>query len=94
MIASVATSLFLSISVSGLATGLGATYPNFKYENIASVSVSAGAMIFMLLAFGLVVITVSLESLIYYHLAARPSTTHSIPFFPANLGMCRIDLYA
>ena len=79
MIASVGTSLILCISVSGLAIGLGAAYPNFKHENIASVSVSSGAMVFMLLAFGLVVMTVSLESLIYYLLAVRPSATCGVP---------------
>jgi ABC-2 type transport system permease protein len=81
MIASVGTILLLCISVSGLATGLGAVYPNFKHENIASVSVSAGAMVFMLLAFGLVVVTVSIGSLIYYLLAAKSYTSHSVSFF-------------
>ncbi len=64
-----------------MATGLGAVYPNFKYENIASVSVSAGAMVFMLLALGLVVITVLLESLIYYLIAARPQVICNVPLF-------------
>jgi ABC-2 type transport system permease protein len=82
MLASVATILLLSISVSALATGLGAVYPKFRHENIAAVSVSAGAMFFMLLAFGLVIITVSLESWVYYLLAARQSVPHRFSVFP------------
>jgi len=92
MIASVGTSLILCISVSGLATGLGAVYPNFKHENIASVSVSAGAMVFMLLAFGLVAATVSLESLIYYLVAARPPTTYSAPLF-IKIASCAVSIF-
>ncbi len=81
MLASVGTILLLSISVSGLATGLGAVYPKFRHVNIASVSVSAGAMVFMLLAFGLVIITVSLESWIYYLLALRQPMPPRFPIF-------------
>jgi ABC-2 type transport system permease protein len=92
MLASVGTILILSISISGLATGLGAVYPNFRYENIASVSVSAGAMVFMLLAFGLVIITVSLESWIYYLLAVRQSMPHRFPIF-LHIVVCVICIF-
>jgi hypothetical protein len=41
-------------------------YPKFKYENIASVSMSLGGMAFMLIAFSVVIATLSLESWIFY----------------------------
>jgi ABC-2 type transport system permease protein len=66
MFVSVGTALLLCISVSGLGTGMGAIYPKFRYENIASVSMSLGGMAFMVLAFSLVVITLSLEAWIFY----------------------------
>lgn len=66
MSASLTTSLMLCISVSGLGTGFGAIYPRFKYENIASVSMSLGGMTFMLIAFSVVIITLSLEAWIFY----------------------------
>lgn len=58
--------VILSISVGGLATGLGALSPKFKYENIASVSMSAGGMSFMLSAFALVVLSISSAAWPYY----------------------------
>ena len=66
MFLSAGTTLLLCISISGLATGLGATYPKFRYENIASVSVSLGGMVFMLISFGVVTATILLESRIFY----------------------------
>ena len=66
MSASVATTLMLCISISGLGTGFGAIYPKFKYENIASVSMSLGGMAFMLIAFSVVIVTLSLEAWIFY----------------------------
>jgi ABC-2 type transport system permease protein len=66
MYASVGTTLLLCISVSGLGTGLGAIYPKFRYDNIASVSMSLGGMVFMITAFTVVLSTVSLEAWIFY----------------------------
>lgn len=60
------TTLMLCISVSGLGTGFGAIYPKFRYENIASVSMSLGGMAFMLIAFSVVLITLSLEAWVFY----------------------------
>lgn len=65
MYASVGTTVMLCISVSGLGTGLGAVHPKFRYENIASVSMSLGGMAFMVLAFLVVIITLSLEVWIF-----------------------------
>jgi len=66
MLVSVVTVLMLCISVSGLGTGFGAIYPKFKYENIASISMSIGGMAFMLSAFSVVIATLSLEAWIFY----------------------------
>ena len=66
MYLSLVTVVVLCISVSGLGTGLGAIYPKFKHENIASVSMSLGGMAFMLIAFTLVIATLSLEAWIFY----------------------------
>jgi hypothetical protein len=63
---SVLTILILCTSISGLGTGLGALFPQFRYENIASISMSPGGMLFMLIAFLIVLLTVSLEALSFY----------------------------
>ncbi len=64
--ASLATSLMLCVSVSGLGIGMGAIYPKFRHAGIASVSVSMGSMAFMVIAFALVMATLALETWIYY----------------------------
>lgn len=66
MYLSLGTVVVLCVSVSGLGTGFGAIYPKFKYENIASVSMSLGGMAFMLIAFSVVIATLSLEAWIFY----------------------------
>jgi ABC-2 type transport system permease protein len=80
MVICAVTALILCISVSGLGTGMGAIYPNFNYKNIASVSTGIGGMAFMLIAFCVVLITVLLESRIFYLHAIRLETaaTHVI----------------
>lgn len=66
MAVSLITTLMLCISVSGLGTGFGAVYPRFKYENITSVSMGLGGIVFMLIAFLVVLVTLSLEAWIFY----------------------------
>jgi ABC-2 type transport system permease protein len=73
MAVSLGTTILLSVSISGLGTGLGAAYPKFKYENIASVSMSLGAMAFMLIAFSLVLCTLLVGSRAYYLWHMRPA---------------------
>jgi ABC-2 type transport system permease protein len=75
MAVSLGMMLMLSASISALGTGLGAAYPRFKYENIASVSISLGAMAFMLIAFSLVFLTLLLGSRAYYLWQFRPSAS-------------------
>ena len=66
MLLSGVTIFILCISISGLGTGMGAMYPRFRYENIASISTSPGGMLFMLFAFSVVLLTVSLEAWSFY----------------------------
>jgi len=71
---SILTILILCTSISGLGTGLGALFPQFRYENIASISMSPGGMLFMLIAFLVVLLTVSLEAISFYlYKTASPS---------------------
>ncbi len=70
---SVLTVFILCISISGLGTGLGALFPQFRYENIASISMSPGGMLFMLIAFLIVLLTVSLEAISFYLYKTAPS---------------------
>jgi ABC-2 type transport system permease protein len=72
MVISALTGLLMSVTICGLATGLGAAYPKFRYDNIAAVSVSIGAVVFMIIAFGLVVATIAIESWIFYLHVIRP----------------------
>ncbi|MEW6418878.1 MAG: hypothetical protein AB1480_12275 [Nitrospirota bacterium] len=62
MLLSGITIFILCISISGLGIGMGAIYPKFKYENIASISMSPGGMFFMLIAFAVILLTVSIEA--------------------------------
>jgi len=66
MFLSVVTMLILCISISGLGIGMGAIYPKFKYENIASISMSPGGMFFMLIAFAVILLTVSIEAWAFF----------------------------
>lgn len=71
MTVSLATTFMLCISVCGLGTGLGAIYPKFRHGNIASVSMSIGGMVFMIIAFCLVLSTLSLEAWAFYLLRMK-----------------------
>jgi ABC-2 type transport system permease protein len=61
-IISMGTTLLLCVSVTGMATGLGAMYPKFDYESVSSVSMGLGSVMFMMIAFALVTATVALEA--------------------------------
>jgi hypothetical protein len=62
----------LCISVCGLGTGMGAMHPRFRYENIASVSMGLGGMAFMILSFGLVLLTLGMAAWVYHHSIIQP----------------------
>jgi ABC-2 type transport system permease protein len=66
MIFSLVTVVILCISISGLGVGMGSIYPRFRYENIASVSMSPTGMLFMLIAFSVVLLTLSIEAWSFY----------------------------
>lgn len=48
----------MTLSIGGLGVGLGAIYPNFKYENIASIPMGFGGIFFMILSLLCVGLTV------------------------------------
>jgi ABC-2 type transport system permease protein len=62
LIISLATILLMSLAIGGLGIGLGAAYPNFKYNNIASIPMGFGGILFMILALFSVTLTVLLEA--------------------------------
>ncbi len=62
MVLSMLTIFFLVPAIVGLAIGLGAKYPDFKSENPAMSVTSYGGLLFMLLAFGLIVLVIILEA--------------------------------
>jgi ABC-2 type transport system permease protein len=66
MTLSVTTILLLCISISGLGTGMGAIYPQFRYDNIASISMGPSGMLFMIIAFSIVLLTLFAEAWSFY----------------------------
>lgn len=62
MIISLATILLMTLAIGGLGIGLGAVYPRFGYNNIASISMGFGGILFMILALFSVTLTVLLEA--------------------------------
>ncbi len=57
------TAAILAFGISGLAVGLGATYPDFKADNAARVAASPAAMLFMISGLVLVFVVVGIEML-------------------------------
>ena len=57
------TALGLAFGISGIAMGMGATYPDFKVPNVARAAAGPAAMLFMVVALVLVVLVVALEIL-------------------------------
>ncbi len=51
-----------AFSLTGLAVGLGARYPNFRAENVTQVSLSYGGVVFMLTGIGLTAVVMTLLS--------------------------------
>ncbi|MBI4822800.1 MAG: hypothetical protein HY805_01005 [Nitrospirae bacterium] len=95
MIISLVTTIVLSLSISGLAVGLGGIYPRFKYENIASVSMSLGGMTFMVLAFGLVVLSLMCEALPVYLYYKGSLTPHiRLITMVSAIGIITVNLIA
>jgi ABC-2 type transport system permease protein len=66
MFLSIITTFILCISISGLGIGTGAMYPKFRYDNVAAISMSLGGLIFMLLSFLVVLLTVFIEAWAFY----------------------------
>lgn len=63
---------FMTLSISGLGIGLGAIYPKFKYDNIASIPMGFGGIFFMILSLLCVALTVLLSAWpLYLYFNAR-----------------------
>lgn len=60
------TVTILTISIGCMGVGLGAEYPDFRYENVSRVSVSYGGVLYMLLAMSYVGAVVVLEAIPAY----------------------------
>jgi len=66
------TVVLFVFGVGGLAVGLGAQYPDFRYENAARISMSYGGVLYMLLAMSYVGAVVVLEAgPVYVYLMAE-----------------------
>ncbi len=79
LLLSLATILLMALAIGGLAIGLGAIYPKFNYDNIASISMGFGGMFFMILALLAVTLTIVFEAwplFLYFNakLIGRPFT--------------------
>ena len=62
MFISMSTILLMTLAIGGLGIGLGAVYPRFEYNNIASISMGFGGFLFMILALFSVTLTVLFEA--------------------------------
>lgn len=96
MLISTVTIVMLCISTSGLGIGMGAIYPRFKHENIASVSVSGGSLFFMIIAFGLVTATLALEAWMYYilHIGHATGMAQAVTVLAGTASILLINIAA
>lgn len=62
------TVLILSLGISGVAVGVGASYPDFKADNMARAAAGPGAILFMIAALLLVALVVALEAIPVWYL--------------------------
>jgi ABC-2 type transport system permease protein len=56
------TALFLAVGLGGIATAMGAIYPNFKADNAAKVATGPAGVMFMVFALSLVGLVLALEA--------------------------------
>ncbi len=79
MAISAGTVALLTIGLTGLGVGMGAIYPVFDYENVAEISASTGAVIYMVISLAYAGLAVML--------CARPVYTHLYSvFIGRNIG--------
>jgi len=57
----VITIFFVTLSVTGLGIGIGATFPKFQWENVSKIPASFGGIIFMVLAISFVAVVLVIE---------------------------------
>ncbi|HJN73920.1 MAG TPA: hypothetical protein QGF58_08320 [Myxococcota bacterium] len=94
-----ASVLLLSLGISGIAVGVGATYPDFKADNVARAAAGPGAILFMITALVFVALVVALEAMpVWYLLKADlegASLTNrelaiSALLYSASIGACAL----
>ena len=86
MMYSVIGIFLITIGLTGLGVGLGAIYPVFKYENIAELATSTGAIYYMLISLAYIGAVVML--------GARPIWVHfSLKFLAKGVGGAEIYLF-
>ena len=56
------TALFLALGLGGIATAMGAMYPNFKADNASKVATGPAGVLFMVIALSLVGVVLALEA--------------------------------
>jgi ABC-2 type transport system permease protein len=60
------TILFVTFGIVGLAVGMGAAFPNFKFENVTQIAGSSGGLLYMIAATSFVAAVLFLEAVPVY----------------------------
>ena len=79
-------------AVVGLATGLGAIYADFKSENPAQVVTGFGGLLFMILSFSLIAVTIILEAGPLYYIFMTPLSGQSLSLIQIICIICSFGL--
>jgi len=70
------TTVGMAVGIAGIAIGVGASYPDFKADNVARAASGPGAIVFMVLALAFVCLVVVVEALpVFYVLRASYEET-------------------
>lgn len=68
---STVTTIGMAVGIAGIAIGVGATYPDFKADNVARAASGPGAIVFMVMSLAFVFLVVLVEALpVFYVLRA------------------------
>ena len=79
-------------AIVGLATGLGAIYADFKSENPAQVVTGFGGLLFMILSFSLIAVTIILEAGSLYYIFMTPLSGHSLSLMQRICIICSFSV--
>lgn len=77
MLIAVVDTFFMTSSAVALGIGMGAIYPNFKYENISQIATSIGAVVYMIVSFLLFFFVILIQAFpTYWILMSRIGNHH------------------